>query len=127
LIAYNAVDNSQSDISLLSVAQILHTGNKIDPIASIYGGKQCIYDPTTDTTIPMFVRRGLVAMPHRPPTPEEMKSLPRVILTGDVHWSPKDHTYEQLSSTPFASMDDLTYTITANPSSCNGLLGLGGG
>ena len=41
--------------------------------------------------IPFEVHQGLVYMPMRPPTDEEMDKLPQVFMTSDSNWDPSDY------------------------------------
>ncbi|MGL4349420.1 MAG: hypothetical protein ACRCT2_02360, partial [Plesiomonas shigelloides] len=127
VVAANAVDNSGSDISLLSTAQIFHSGNFIDPIPRCYGGQQAIYDPVTASTLPMVLRRSMVSLLHRHPTPEEFATLPRITLTNALDWAPADLNDDTMSTIPFVTNNTFSYQQRALASPIQGLHTLGGG
>ena len=85
-----------------SCGQWEHHGNAIDDRSRNVGGKQRVV--TKDGyVIPLQVRNGLPYIDMRPPTDDEMKTLPHILVTSDMPWDPKILDHEQDIST----MDDL--------------------
>ena len=94
-----------------SCGQWEHHGNAIDDRSMNVGGKQRVITKE-GYVIPLQVRNGLPYIDMRPPTDEEMKTLPQILVTSDMPWDPKilDHeqdisTMEDLPSDPIAAHD----------------------
>jgi hypothetical protein len=94
LVVFNGVSNAGSTVSLLGEFQTREAGNIVDSVALIHkhwdgtpgkqGMKLCSpLDGTTmeETVIPFKVQQTLMVFSHRPPTDEELSSLPRFLMT----------------------------------------------
>ena len=70
-----------------SANQLRAFGNLVDDIPKRLNGTQRIV--THDGyKIPLSIRKGLAYMDMRPPTDEEMKTYPHIILTSNRVWDP---------------------------------------
>ena len=71
-----------------SSGQIEDYRNKVDDRSMKVGGRQCI--TTNDGYVfPLDILNGLPYLKMYPPTDDELKSLPHVILTSGARWNPK--------------------------------------
>ena len=81
--------------SILSCLQMEHYGAEInDKSLRLPGGKQRIV--MDGYQIPLAFRNGLAYLKCRPPTDDEVDSLPHLIMTADVDWDPT--TYDNVIS-----------------------------
>ena len=69
-------------------------------------------------TIPLNVHGGLVYMPMRKPTPQELTELTHVIITADEPWDPSNynntgHTYYPIREEE-TKVDDELFTLSAS-------------
>jgi hypothetical protein len=94
-------------------AQLEHFKNNVDDRSRKVGGLQRIL--TLDgTVLPLAVRSGLAYLDIRPPTDEELETLPHIILTSDDVWDPSIMDYEHDASDDFAaSFPDNGFVIDA--------------
>ena len=67
--------------------QIRDFGLTVNDVPRSSGGKQSIVSKD-GYHIPLAVREGLCYMDMRPPTDEELDSLPQLIFTADEPWTP---------------------------------------
>jgi hypothetical protein len=83
--------------SILSCVQMEHYGAVIDDKSLRLGGKQRIL--MDGYQIPLDFHNGLPYLPCRPPTENEVNSLPHVIMTSDVDWDPSayDNTIDDMA------------------------------
>ena len=73
--------------SIHSSGQLEYYKNQVDDRSRVVGGGQCI--KTLDGYfMPLKVQNGLPYLSMRPPTDNELDSLPHVVLTSDDDWNP---------------------------------------
>ena len=85
-----------------SAGQWEHNGHVVDDKSRAVGGMQRV--TTADGyAIPLQIRQGLPCLDMRPPTDEEMDTLPQVIITSDMEWDPTCLDCEQ----EIPSMEEL--------------------
>ena len=70
-----------------SKVQLEHMGLVVDDTPIAHGGFQMVIT-REGYIIPLQVRDGLCYMKMRPPTDEELSSLPHVFMTSDDEWDP---------------------------------------
>jgi hypothetical protein len=108
LVVFEGVHNADSNVSLMSEYQTRETGNMIDSVARHHkhpdgsdGGQQMrLIQPMdgsslAETTIPLHIRNALMTFPHREPTDDELKSLPRFLMTPRTAWIPPNHVSDK--------------------------------
>jgi Reverse transcriptase (RNA-dependent DNA polymerase) len=93
--------------SILSCVQMEHYGAAIDDKSLCLGGKQRII--MDGYQIPLDFQNGLPYLPCRPPTKEEVHTLPHVIMTSDVDWDPStyDNTIDNMDQFYDAEEDEV--------------------
>ena len=95
------------DKSIHSSGQLEHYGNYVnDKSHKIQGGKQLI--KTLDGYLfPVQIKSGLPYLNIRPPTDEELKDLPSVVMTSAQTWDPKilDSEFPEDSTNWYNSSD----------------------
>jgi hypothetical protein len=110
-VAHHAVQNAGSRTSLLSEAQMRHHGIIVDCTPTQFLGidnkpgtqsLQIPYqlsDPTVmeKAHIHLTVRAALMTCPHRLPTDDDMRTLPRLQLTSQELWDPHSIYDDQLA------------------------------
>ena len=79
-----------------SKGQMEHFGALVDDTSRSAGGRQMIVT-SEGYCIPIHIRDGLPRIDMRPPTDEELETLPHVYLTSDSPWDPSvlDNEYDE--------------------------------
>jgi hypothetical protein len=103
LVVFEGVSNADSPVSLLGEYQTREAGNMVDSVSKHHKhidgtpGRQSMRlvrpmeDCTmTETVIPFTVNQALMTFGHRPPTDDELKTLPRFLMTPQAPWIPPD-------------------------------------
>ena len=75
------------DTSIHSSLQMEAWGCKVDDRSIKAGGRQRLVTPN-GYKIPIDICQGLSYIPMRPPTDDELKSLPHEFITSDADWDP---------------------------------------
>jgi Reverse transcriptase (RNA-dependent DNA polymerase) len=131
MIAHEAIQNSGSYTSLLSESQMRHNGLIVDSTSEKHlgidekPGTQSIYSADRTTQFHMQQKFGLMCIPHRIPTEDEIIHLPRFELTTDDPWNPASIHDDAGATQPFsdhifdtvavhAYKDEETSTIATN-------------
>jgi hypothetical protein len=122
LIVFDGVSNAGSPVSLLGEFQTREAGNNVDSVASTHkhwdgtpgkqGMKLCTPINGTSmpkTVIPFKVQQALMVFSHRPPTDEELSSLPRFLMTPQSPWKPPNHRLDDYAITPCINNHQLAY------------------
>ena len=92
-----------------SASQLRSFGHVLDDVPRACGGQQTL--TTLDGyVIPLAVRDGLCYMDMRPPTDQELDTLPHVLMTSDLPWDPGS-----LDSEP--DNTDMFYDVSENEES----------
>ena len=73
--------------SIHSAIQFEHYKNKVDDKSMKIGGRQCI-TTLEGHVIPLDIINGLPYMKMRPPSDQELRDLPHVIMTSGSRWNP---------------------------------------
>jgi hypothetical protein len=93
IMAYEAIQNRNSDISLLSEAQLRNNGIIVDSVSEKHHGlngpgTQSIYSQDQTLQFKMQLRSAMMTLNHRLPTETEINSLPRFEITSETLWNP---------------------------------------
>jgi hypothetical protein len=116
MVANEAIKNEGSYTSLLSETQMRANGLIVDSTSENHmgidekPGTQSFYSADKDIQFRMQQKSGLMTIPHREPTDDEINTLPKFVLTSDDIWNPGDLQDEDMTTAPF--MDD-TFIATA--------------
>ena len=86
LIANEALLVPGQRTSLLSTMQLRENGVQVNDVAKRHGGRQNIV--AKGNTIPIHFHRGLLELPLRVPTEQELSTCRRIILSSDEPWEP---------------------------------------
>lgn len=74
--------------SILAANQLRNFNTTVNDCPRMHGGAQNIILPNSPT-LPLQYIGGLVYLPMRKPTPEELATLPIIDITCSVSWNPK--------------------------------------
>ena len=96
--------------SILSCVQMEHYGAIVEDKSRRLGGKQRIL--MDGYQIPLDFHNGLPYLPCRPPTPEEVQTLPHIIMTSDIDWDPSiyDNTIDEMDQFYDAEVDEVHHS-----------------
>jgi hypothetical protein len=78
--------------SIHSAIQLEHYKNRVDDRSIRSGGRQCL-TTLEGYVIPLDIINGLPYMKMRPPSDDEMKDLPHIIMTSGERWNPAKHDF----------------------------------
>ena len=88
--------------TLLSTFQARESGTVIDDVAAQHGGGS--YIATDEYVLPLKVRNGLLALPIRRPTDDELKSCYMIELTSSEPWHPEKMKDADVSPQDYGKM-----------------------
>ena len=94
--------------SILSSIQMEANGAVVDGRARFFGGKQCI-TTAEGYVIPLNIRNGLPGLDLHPPSDDEWRDLPHIVMSSDEEWDP-------------SKFDDEYNLEEAEPSTTEGFL-----
>jgi hypothetical protein len=118
LIAHEAVQNKRSNTSLLSESQMRNHGLIVDSTSSKHigidglPGTQSFYSPDKQLQFRFTQRAALMVLPHRPPTDDEIATLPHFEITSRQLWHPHDvYDEDTVTTTLDTSFDHVPSDI----------------
>jgi hypothetical protein len=78
--------------SIHSAIQLEHYKNRVDDRLIKSRGRQCL-TTLEGYVIPLDIINGLPYMKMRPPSDDELKELPHIIMTSGERWNPAKHDF----------------------------------
>ena len=89
LLVFNeSLIGKEGDTNIISANQVRRYGHCVDDLARPFGGGQCIRLASSQTEIPLELRRALIYLPFKKPTEEQLNECERIYLTSDGQWDP---------------------------------------
>ena len=82
--------------TILSKIQLAHGGCIVNDMPLSLGGTQCIATPATTgprRLLPLKIKDGLAYIKMTYPTEDDMSNLPRIALTKDSPWEPRQYDH----------------------------------
>jgi hypothetical protein len=124
IVVFDGVSNADSPVSLLGEFQTREAGNIVDSVARTHkhwdgtpgnqGMRLCHpLDGTQqlpETIVPFQVQQALMVFGHRPPTDDELTSLPRFLMTPQTPWKPPDHMTSDDVILPCVDCHQMAFT-----------------
>ena len=78
------------DTNIVSANQVRNFGHSVDDVGRLFGGGQCMQLASSQTKIPLDLRRALVRLPFSKPTSSQLDECERIYMTSDQIWNPED-------------------------------------
>ena len=89
LLVFNeSLIGKEGDTNIISANQVRRFGHCVDDLARPFGGGQCIRLASSQTEIPLELRRALIYLPFKKPTMDQLNECERIYLTSDGQWDP---------------------------------------
>jgi hypothetical protein len=127
LVVFEGVANIDSPVSLLGEFQTREAGNIVDSVATSHHhwdgmpGNQGMKlrvpfadNTLKETIVPFHIQQALMVFHHRPPTDEELTTLPRFLMTPRDPWIPLGHVSSNKDIIPCVDPTQIAYLAVSD-------------
>ena len=83
------IGEDNDDINIISANQVRSFGHDVNDCPKRFNGKQAITLQSSQTSIPILLKRALMTIPFRKPTSKQLEECERIVMTSDEPWSPE--------------------------------------